>query len=118
MPGDELVRATEEDLGGQVPAQLAAEGAFDRDRLEGELIPARGHIAAAPFAGDHEVPTLDGWEAECHFLSIGEVKAKQSTGWGSVSAGTPRWPRAAEGEVRLGRAHQAVSAQNSYEIMC
>jgi len=76
LAGDELVRPTEEDLAGQVPAQLATKGTRDGHRLKGELVPARGHIAAAPFASDHEVSTLDGWEAECHSLSIGEVKAK------------------------------------------
>jgi hypothetical protein len=66
LTGDELVRPTEEDLGGQVPAQFAAEGTLDRDRLERELPDAGWHIAAAPFAGDHEDLALDGWEAECH----------------------------------------------------
>ena len=76
LPVDELVRSAEEDLRWQVPAQFATQWALDGDRLEGELLPARGHIAAAPFAGDHEVPTLDAGEAECHSMSIGEVKAK------------------------------------------
>ena len=49
-----MVGATEEDLRGEVPAQLAAERAFDRDGLEGKFLPARGHVAAAAFAGDHE----------------------------------------------------------------
>jgi hypothetical protein len=39
LAGDELVRPTEEDLGGQVPAQLAAERALDGDGLKGELLP-------------------------------------------------------------------------------
>jgi len=63
LPVDELVRSAEEDLRWQVPAQFATQWALDGDRLEGELLPARGHIAAAPFAGDHEVPTLDAGEA-------------------------------------------------------
>jgi hypothetical protein len=46
----ELVSTTEEDLRRQVPAQFAAEGASDGDRLEGELLPPGGHIAAAPLA--------------------------------------------------------------------
>jgi len=71
-----LVRLPEEDLRGQVPAQLSTQGALDGDRLEGELLTPGWHIAAAPLAGDYEVPTLDGGEAECHFMSIGEVKAK------------------------------------------
>jgi hypothetical protein len=49
-----LVRPTEEDLRRQVLAQLPTEGALDGDRLKGELIPATGHIAAAPFAGYDE----------------------------------------------------------------
>jgi len=40
LSGDQLVSPTEEDLARQVPAQLAAQGARDRDRLEGELLPA------------------------------------------------------------------------------
>jgi len=54
LAGDQLVRLPEEDLRRQVPAQLSTEGTLDGDRLEGELIPARGHIAAAPLAGDHD----------------------------------------------------------------
>jgi hypothetical protein len=49
-----LVRPTEEDLGGQVPALFAAEGAFDRDGLKRKFPDAGRHIAAATFAGDHE----------------------------------------------------------------
>jgi len=76
LAGDELVRATEKDLGGQVPAQLATKGTFDGDGLKWKVIPARWHIAAAPLASDHKLSPLDGWESECHSLSIGEVKAK------------------------------------------
>jgi len=47
LPGDQLVRTTEEDLGGKVPAQLAAEGALDGDGLKWKVVPASGHIAAA-----------------------------------------------------------------------
>ena len=54
LAGDELVRPTEEDLGGQVPALFAAEGAFDRDGLKRKFPDAGRHIAAATFAGDHE----------------------------------------------------------------
>lgn len=79
LAGDELVWPTEEDLRGQVPAKFAAEGTLDRDRLEREFLPPRGHVAAAPLAGDHEKPPLDGWESECHFLSIGEEEANIST---------------------------------------
>jgi hypothetical protein len=50
LAGDEQVRSAEEYLGGQVTAQLPAEGALDRDRLNGKHIQARGHIAAAPLA--------------------------------------------------------------------
>jgi len=37
---DELVRPTEEEFGGQVPTQFAAEWALDSDGLEREFIPA------------------------------------------------------------------------------
>ena len=50
--GDELVRSPEEDLRGQVPAQLPAEGTPDRDGFEGEFPDAGWDIAPAPFAGD------------------------------------------------------------------
>jgi hypothetical protein len=68
----ELVRPTEEDLRWQVPAQLAAEGTLDGDRLKWELLDAGRHIAAASLAGDDERSPLDGWESECHCHSIGE----------------------------------------------
>jgi hypothetical protein len=71
-----LVWPTKEDLGGKVPAQLAAKGALDRDGLKWKVVPASGHIAAAPLASDDEQFPLDGWESECHPPSIGEVKAK------------------------------------------
>jgi hypothetical protein len=35
--GYEMVKASEEDFGGKVPAQFAAEGALDGDRLELKL---------------------------------------------------------------------------------
>ena len=54
LPGDELVGASEEDLGGQVPAQFAAEGTLDRDGLKRKFIPPRWNIAAALLAGHHE----------------------------------------------------------------
>jgi hypothetical protein len=49
LPGDELVKATEEDFARQVPAQVPAEGASNGDGLEGELLPARRLIAARCF---------------------------------------------------------------------
>jgi hypothetical protein len=61
-----MMRLAQKHLRGQVPAQLAAERAPDRDRLERELPDAGRHIAAAPFAGDDELSPLDGWESECH----------------------------------------------------
>jgi len=54
LAGDELVRPTEKDLREKVPTQFAAEGTRDGDGLERKFLPARGHIAAAPFAGDDE----------------------------------------------------------------
>jgi len=61
-----MMRLAQKHLRGQVPAQFAAEGTLDRDRLERELPDAGRHIAAAPLAGDHELSPLDGWESECH----------------------------------------------------
>jgi len=49
-----LVRPTEEDLGGQVPAQFATEGALNGDGLEREFPDAGWNIVAAFLAGDHE----------------------------------------------------------------
>jgi hypothetical protein len=46
----ELVRSSEKNFRGKVPAQFTAEGALDRDGLERKFIPARGHITAAPLA--------------------------------------------------------------------
>ena len=46
LVGDELVRPTEEDLRGQVPAQLSAQGALHCDRLEGTLPATVSKIAA------------------------------------------------------------------------
>jgi len=43
----ELVGFSEEDLGGKVPAQLAAQGTLNRDGLKGELPDAGWNIAAA-----------------------------------------------------------------------
>jgi hypothetical protein len=71
-----LVRATEEDLGRQVPALFATERALDRDGLKWKVVPPSGDIAAAPLAGDDEQSPLNGRESECHSMSIGEVKAK------------------------------------------
>jgi hypothetical protein len=44
-----LVRPTEEDLGGQVPARLAAQAALNGDGLEREFPDARLFILFAPF---------------------------------------------------------------------
>jgi hypothetical protein len=49
-----LVRATEEDFRGQVPAQFAAEGALNRDGLKRKFVPARWNVAAASLACDDE----------------------------------------------------------------
>ena len=69
-----LVRPSEEDFGGQVPAKFAAEGTLDGDGLERKFLPASGHIAAAFFAGDHEgLAARRRWE---HGNIIGEYKAK------------------------------------------
>jgi hypothetical protein len=50
----ELVWPTEEEFGGKVPPQFAAEGALNGDGLERKFLPTGRHIAAAPFAGHHE----------------------------------------------------------------
>ena len=70
-----MMRLAQKHLRGQVPAQLAAQGALDRDRLERELPDAGRHIAAAPFAGDDELSPLDGWESKGHETSVGEEEA-------------------------------------------
>ncbi len=57
---DELVGATEEDFGGEVSAQFAAEGTLDGDGLKGEFTPARRHVAAAFLAGHHEGLPISG----------------------------------------------------------
>ena len=54
LAGDELVRPTEVDLGGQVSARLAAQSALDGDGLKLKFLPTGGHIAATPLAGDDE----------------------------------------------------------------
>jgi hypothetical protein len=46
MVNDELVRPTDEDLGGQVPAQLAAEGTFDGDGTKVLRFPGVGNMPA------------------------------------------------------------------------
>jgi hypothetical protein len=53
--------------------------ALDGDGLKGELPDAGRHIAAAPFAGDHELSPLDDWEPKGHCHSIGKIKAKMFT---------------------------------------
>jgi hypothetical protein len=50
----QLVRPTEKNFGGQVPAQFATELALNGDGLEREFADAGGHIAAASLAGHHE----------------------------------------------------------------
>ena len=54
LPNYELVGSPEEDLGGEVPPQFAAQGAINGDGLERELLPPGRHVAAAAFASDHE----------------------------------------------------------------
>jgi hypothetical protein len=49
-----LVGFSEEDLGGEVPAQFAAQGTLDVDGLEREFPQAGWHVAAALLAGDDE----------------------------------------------------------------
>jgi len=51
----ELVWPTEEDLSGQVPAQLAAQAASDRDGLERELLRPGGNSPVTVFTGDDEL---------------------------------------------------------------
>ncbi len=63
LAGDEDIWPTKEDLARQVPAQLTAEGARDGDGLEGELLPARRHVTAAPLAlHDEGLAATGSWE--------------------------------------------------------
>jgi hypothetical protein len=50
----ELVRATEEDFGGEVSSQFAAKWALDGDGLKWKFIPTGRHMAVASVAGHHE----------------------------------------------------------------
>ena len=54
LAGDELVRPTEKDFSGEVPARFATEGTRDGDGLERKFLPTGEHVAAAPLAGDDE----------------------------------------------------------------
>ena len=56
LVNDKQVRPTEEEFRWPVPPEFTAERTRDGDRLERELLAARGHVAAAsPFACDHSV---------------------------------------------------------------
>jgi hypothetical protein len=74
LPGDELVRSPEEDLGGEVPAQFAAQGTLDRDGLKWEFPGAGGNIAAARLARDDE--GLAGRWGQEHGRMIGEIQGE------------------------------------------
>jgi hypothetical protein len=52
--GDELVRPTEEDLRGKIPAKFATEGALNGNGLKWKFLDAGRHIAAASLACHHE----------------------------------------------------------------
>jgi len=54
LAGDELLRSPEEDFARPVPPNFAAQGTLNGDGLEGELLQAGGHIAAAPLARHDE----------------------------------------------------------------
>jgi hypothetical protein len=56
----ELVGATEEDLGRQVPTKLATEGALDGDGLKGEFTDAGWNVVAASLACHHEGLPISG----------------------------------------------------------
>ena len=56
----ELVRPTEEDLGGQVPSRFAAEGALNGDGFEREFPAAGWNVAAASLACDDEALPISG----------------------------------------------------------
>jgi hypothetical protein len=51
---DELVRATEEDFRGQIPARFTAEGTINGDGLKRKLPDTGWDIAAATLAGYDE----------------------------------------------------------------
>jgi len=74
LPGDELVRHTEKDFARSVLANLSAKRTLNGNRLKGEFLPARWHIAAAPLAGDYE--RLAARERQEHGSMVGEYKAK------------------------------------------
>ena len=90
------VRLAQEDLGGQVAPQLAAERAGDHDGLERELFHTRRHLAATPLARYDE--TLAARNAAKHGTSIGEEEANTQgrihprifesarEGWGTTRA--------------------------------
>jgi len=54
LPGDELVRQTEENLAWPVLPEFAAQRARHHYGLERELPDAGWHVAAAPLAGHDE----------------------------------------------------------------
>jgi hypothetical protein len=54
VPVYEAVKSPQENLRWPVLPEFAAQGALDGDRLKRKFLPTRGHIAAAPLAGDDE----------------------------------------------------------------
>jgi hypothetical protein len=60
LAGGELVRPTEKNFGGQVPAQFAAKRALNGDGLKGELPDAGWNVAAASLASDDEALPISG----------------------------------------------------------
>ena len=70
-----MVLLTQEHFRRQVLALLPAERAGHHDGLEGELLHARGNIAATPLASDYEL--LPSLHHETHDITnIGEYLAK------------------------------------------
>jgi hypothetical protein len=60
LMGYELVGASEEDFGRQVPKQFATEGALDGDGLKRKFFPTGRNVAAALLAGDDEGFAISG----------------------------------------------------------
>jgi len=71
---DKLVDAAKKVLGGAVATELTAQGTDHGDGLEGKFVKARGDIAPARLARDHEGLSIR-WPLE-HGDSIDEDKAK------------------------------------------
>jgi hypothetical protein len=85
----ENVGRSEVDLGGTIAPQLAAEHALDNDISAGSFGAAGRHLTSTSLARDHKVPAhnaapIVGGVVHAHRQSVGESKAKMSTGCKSL----------------------------------